>query len=180
MESEMQSTWEDAHSLALRELVEKGMSFKEIARALNERFGTAYSRNAAIGRARRLELSTPERSGAGGVFAAPRIPDARKIVEKRARVLFKSPKPSTLERAAVLQLRCVAVTPRHLSLIDLEPNDCRYPYGGDAEGEPITFCGHPRRKGSSYCPSHFHLTSLPDVDDKGPPLRTPLRLVEAA
>lgn len=49
----MQSTWEDAHSVALRELVEKGMSFKEIARALNERFGTAYTRNAAIGRARR-------------------------------------------------------------------------------------------------------------------------------
>ena len=174
----MQSTWEDAHSLALRELVEKGMSFKEVARALNERFGTAYSRNAAIGRARRLGLSTPERSGAGGVFAAPRKPDARKIVEKR--ILFRSPKPAALARAAVLRLRCVAIAPKHLSLIDLEPDDCRYPYGGDAEGEPITFCGHPRRAGSSYCPSHFHLTSVPEIDDKRPPARAPLRLVEAA
>ena len=176
----MQSTWEEAHSLALRELVEKGMSFKEVARALNERFGTAYSRNAAIGRARRLGLSTPQTSGSGGVFAAPRKPDARKIVEKRARIQFKPPKPTTLERAAVLQLRCVAITPRHLTLIDLEPDDCRYPYGGDAEGEPITFCGHPRREGSSYCPSHFHLTSLPEVDEKRTPVRAPLRLVEAA
>ena len=176
----MQSTWEEAHSLALRELVEKGKSFREIARALNERFGTAYTRNAAIGRARRLGLSTPERAGAGGVFAAPRKPDARKIAEKRARILFKSPKPTTLERAAVLQLRCVAIAPRHVSLIDLAPEDCRYPYGGDVEGEPITFCGHPRRDGSSYCPSHVHLTSLPDVDDKPVPARAPLRLVEAA
>ncbi|WP_298257927.1 GcrA family cell cycle regulator [Bradyrhizobium sp.] len=176
----MQSTWEDAHSLALRELVEKGISFKEIARALNERFGTAYTRNAAIGRARRLGLSTPERSGPGGVFAAPRKPDARKMAEKRARNLCKSPKPTALERAAVLQLRCVAIAPRHLTLIDLEPGDCRYPYGGDAEGEPITFCGHLRREGSSYCPSHFHLTSLPDVDEKRPPAKAPLRLVEAA
>jgi GcrA cell cycle regulator len=40
----MQSNWEEAHSKALRECVEKGMSFAEAARALNERFGTAYTR----------------------------------------------------------------------------------------------------------------------------------------
>ena len=57
----MQSTWEEAHSTALREYLDKGMSFAEIARALNARFGTAYSRNAAIGRARRMGLANPER-----------------------------------------------------------------------------------------------------------------------
>jgi GcrA cell cycle regulator len=202
----MQSTWEDAHSVALRELVEKGLSFAEIARSLNQRFGTAYSRNAAIGRARRLGLSTPKPAGSSGVFATMRKPDARKICEKRARILAKpapglaspgltapgltvpglnvpgpaTPRLSTLARAAVLKLRCVAITPRHLALIDLEPGDCRYPYGGDAEGEPITFCGHPRREGSSYCASHFHLTSLPDVAGERGPARAPLRLVEAA
>ncbi len=80
----------------------------------------------------------------------------------------------------MLQLRCVAITPRHLALIDLEPADCRYPYGGGAEGEPITFCGHPRREGSSYCASHVHLTSLSEPDEKRPLARAPLRLVEAA
>jgi GcrA cell cycle regulator len=176
----MQSTWEEAHSAALHELVERGLSFKEIARTLNERFGTAYTRNAAIGRARRLGLSTPERPDTGGVFAAARKPDARKICQKRARILFKSPKLATIERAAALRLRCVAITPRHLALVDLEVGDCRYPYGGDAEGEPITFCGHPRRKGSSYCASHLHLTSLPEAPEKRAAVRTPLRLVEAA
>lgn len=177
----MQSTWEDAHSVALRELVEKGLSFKDVARALNARFGTAYTRNAAIGRARRLGLATPKPAGSSGVFAATRKPDARKIAARRAGVLAKpAGKSSTLERAAVLRLRCVAITPRHLALIDLEAGDCRYPYGGDAEGEPITFCGHPRREGSSYCPSHVHLTSLPEITEQRAPARAALRLVEAA
>ena len=60
------------------------------------------------------------------------------------------------------KLRCVEIEPRHLSLIDLERGDCRYPYGGDEEGEAITFCGHPRRPGSSYCTPHFHLSRNPD------------------
>ena len=60
-----------------------------------------------------------------------------------------------------LKLRCVDIEPRHLSLIELERGDCRYPYGGDEENEAITFCGHPRRPGSSYCSPHFHLSRDP-------------------
>ena len=177
----MQSTWEEAHSSALRELVEKGVPFSEIARALNERFGTAYSRNAAIGRAGRMGLAVPQPASPAGPFAAPKKPDARRIREKRARNLLKPiAKLATPERAAVLQLRCVAITPRHLALVDLEADDCRYPYGGDAEGEPITFCGHPRREGSSYCHQHCHLTSAPELVEKRQPAKTLLRLVEAA
>src|SRR5579871_5866054 len=159
----MQSNWEEAHSTVLRECVEKGMSFAQAAKALNKQFGTAYTRSAAIGRARRMGFSTPQRADSGSVFAPPAKADARKINETRARVfVMPSAKPSVLERAAVLQLRCVAITPRHLSLIDLEDGDCRYPYGGDLDGDPITFCGHPRRDGSAYCVSHFHLTIEPE------------------
>jgi GcrA cell cycle regulator len=177
----MQSTWEAAHSAALRELVEKGLPFSEVARSLNVRFGTAYTRNATIGRARRMGLSTPQRFNPASAFPAMKKPNAKRIRGKRASPVIKlAAKPNALERAAVLQLRCVAITPRHLALIDLAPDDCRYPYGGDAEGEPITFCGHPRREGSSYCTSHFHLTRLPELVEKREGARTPLRLVEAA
>src|SRR5579859_5148754 len=178
----MQSTWEEAHSVALRAYLDKGLSFAEIARALNRQFGTAYTRNAAIGRARRLGLSVPVRPHSASVMNAPKRPDAKRLRELRARKAgYVPPKPSTVERAEALQLRCVAITPRHLLLVDLETDDCRYPYGGDVEGEPITFCGHPRHEGSSYCLSHFHLTKLPEADtEPAARARTPLRLVEAA
>jgi GcrA cell cycle regulator len=68
--------------------------------------------------------------------------------------------------------------PRHLSLLELEPNDCRYPFGGDEDGEAITFCGHPRRQGSSYCVSHFHLTRGRAPEPGA--VKVLLRLVEAA
>jgi GcrA cell cycle regulator len=173
----MQLNWEEAHSAALREYVEKGMPFSEAARTLNQRFGTAYSRNAALGRARRMGLSTPGRADRAGLPKPPK-PTAARLKKLRKRAFAGSPaKVDVRERAAALQLRCVAISPRHLSLVELEAGDCRYPYGGDAEGEPITFCGHPRRDGSSYCVSHFHLTRATERVARA---KAPLRLVEAA
>jgi len=176
----MQLDWEAAHSTALREYVEMGMSFAEAARALNERFGTAYSRNAAIGRARRMGMSSPGRAKRVARPKPPK-PTATRLRKRRERALSgDAAKTDVRERAAALQLRCVAINPRHVSLIELEEPDCRYPYGGDTEGEPITFCGHPRREGSSYCVSHFHLTSAPELGRERAPAKAPLRLVEAA
>jgi len=47
--------------------------------------------------------------------------------------------------------RCVETDPRHLPLLELEPDNC-YPYGGEEEeeGEAITFCGQPCAADSSY------------------------------
>ena len=85
--------------------------------------------------------------------AEPRVRDFGKPALLWPVPVFRAIKP--------VKLRCVAVEPRHLSLIELERGDCRYPYGGDEEGEEITFCGHPRRPGSSYCTPHFHLSRDP-------------------
>src|ERR1700687_5321925 len=161
----MQSTWEAEHSQALREYLAKGMSYSEIADALNARFGTAYSRSAAIGRAKRLGYPRPDRSTDSLQHWPKRPPRAKasRLHQPRERHVpeFMRPRP-VFERMEAPKLRCVEVVPpRHLSLVDLEPGDCRYPYGGDKEGEAITFCGHPRRQGSSYCAPHFHLTCGP-------------------
>jgi hypothetical protein len=72
------------------------------------------------------------------------------------------------------------IDPRYLSLVDLEPGDCRFPYGGDKEGEAITFCGRPRRQGTSYCAAHFYLTRGPDAAPERAGGTVSLRLVEAA
>jgi GcrA cell cycle regulator len=76
--------------------------------------------------------------------------------------------------------RSVGIKPRLISLIELGPNDCRYPYGGEKDREAIAFCGRPKVPGSSYCAPHFHLTR----GDETPPERAigsvVLRLVKAA
>jgi GcrA cell cycle regulator len=79
-----------------------------------------------------------------------------------------------------MRLRCVEVDPRHLSLMELRAGDCRYPYGGEVEGEAVTFCGHPQREGASYCAPHFDLTRGPGSLAERTACTVLLRIVEAA
>ena len=176
----MQSiNWAPEHCEALRENLAKGMSYSEIAEAINAKFNTAYTRNAALSRARRMGLAGADRPGNW-----PRRPTkAEQSKSHKMRERYASMSGwivPVFERDETVKLRCVETNPRHLSLPELEPGDCRYPYGGDKEGEAITFCGHPRREGSSYCVSHFHLTSGPGTASERSAGKVPLRLVEAA
>ena len=181
----MQTDWKPEHSQALRDHLARGvLSYAAIARALNAAFNTAYTRNATIGRARRMGLSGSDHQDESG--RPKSLPKSRPLQlgrkRKRAAAPIRMVKLSrpVLKRAAALSLRCVAIVPRHLSLLQLERGDCRYPYGGDAEGEPFTFCGHPHRDGSSYCVSHFHLTRTDVSAPERPAAKMLLRLVEAA
>ena len=174
------SNWAPEHSDALRELIAKGMSFSEAARAINLRFNTSYTRSAALGRARRLGLgpddrlqpSMPTKPAELHEIAEPHPGDFRTLALPWPTPVFKEIKP--------VKLRCVAIEPRHLSLIELERGDCHYPYGGDEEGEAITFCGHPRRPGSSYCTPHFHLSRNPVEPAERGVSSVSLRVVETA
>ena len=166
------------HSEALREYLAKGMSYSEIADAINAKFKTAYSRSAAIGRATRMGLGGPAREDRPRPPLSAKPPLLR-ILRERYTAGFMRPMP-VLERTEMVKLRCVEIDPRHLSLVDLERGDCRYPYGGDTDGEAITFCGHPRREGSSYCAPHFHLTRGPGTASERAAITISLRLVEVA
>ncbi len=177
------SSWPPEHSEALRAYLARGMSYSESADAINAKFGTAYSRSAAIGRARRMGLAGPERPKDSLKHWPTRPPKAKapRLDRPRERHVpeFMPPMP-VFERAEAPRLRCVEIVPRRLSLVELEPGDCRYPYGGDEDGEAITFCGHPRREGSSYCAPHFHLTRGPGTPSERAAGTVSLRLVEAA
>ena len=179
---EMQVNWSPQHSQALREYLARGMSFSAIAKALNARFKTLYSRNAALGRAKRMGLSSPNppkklptrwprrRRGKAAGLHKPRERHAPEFIT-RIPVFKQTQAP---------KLRCVELVPRHLSLLDLEASDCRYPYGGEADGDAITFCGHPRREDSSYCTPHFHLTRAPFTPSERRQTTVSLRLVKVA
>jgi GcrA cell cycle regulator len=178
----MQSiSWTPEQCDALRKYIAAGLSFSEAAQALNAEFGTAHTRSAIIGRARRMKLAVRARPQRG--------PQLRLAKQKRADALAARPgtaRPAPaltappLQRSEPVKLRCVGIQPRLVPLEALGKGDCRYPYGGDKDGEAISFCGHPRFQGSSYCAPHFHLTRGPRIEPERPTGPFVLRLVEAA
>jgi GcrA cell cycle regulator len=174
------SNWALEHSEALREYVVRGMSYLEAVDAINERFGTDYTRSAAIGRARRMGLtSSNEPEERANRPAAAKMPGLLPSRPNR-RPADEAEPPSAFERAEPVTLRCVGISPRLVSLVDLQAQDCRYPYGGDKEGEAIVFCGHPRFAGSSYCLPHFELTRGSDAASERQAGPVMLRLMSAA
>jgi len=124
----------------------KGMSFAEIAEAINAKFKTAYSRNAAIGRARRMGIASPDRAkDLPKVLARGAESLTIAAFANRANAITRlHPADATFERTENRQapLRRDRSAPL-FRFTELEPDDCRYPYGGDQEGEAITFCGRP-------------------------------------
>jgi GcrA cell cycle regulator len=170
------TNWTPEHSAALRDYLVSGMSYAEIARAINAKFKTSYSRSATLGRARRMGLAGSERPRE----ETGQPSKSRQMSLHHLRERFASTAKwfvPIFERVELTKLRCVEIEPRHLSLIELEAGDCRYPCGGGEEGEPITFCGHPRREDSSYCVAHFHLTCGPDAQPERRVSAAPLRIV---
>ena len=173
------SNWAPEHSGALREYLALGMTYSAIARAINAKFNTHYTRNAALSRARSIGLVSNERP-ADLIASAPQHQQPSLSQLRKASAAASRWFVPNFEREELPKLRCVDVEPRHLSLLELEARDCRYPYGGDEEGEAITFCGHPRREDSSYCAAHFHLTRGPGAAPERAVSAASLRIGEAA
>src|SRR5258708_794278 len=83
------SNWAPEHSGALREYLALGMTYSEIARAINAKFNTHYTRNAALSRARRIGLVS---TGWPADLTSPAPPCAQ-------------PSPSRLRKAHAAALR---------------------------------------------------------------------------
>jgi GcrA cell cycle regulator len=114
------TNWAPEHSDALRELFARGMTFSEIAKAINSKFKTKYSRNAMLSRAKRMGLGRPVRPES--------LPQAKPRLELRPaepRLSKFHWSPPVFEEAEPPKLRCVEIEPRHLSLVELERRDCR-------------------------------------------------------
>lgn len=133
------------------------MTGSETAVLLNRRFNTDYSRNAVIGRAMRKGIVTKN-----AALGRPRKPRSRKgeataigIVERtQRRRTAPAPQQFACDETG---LRVADVVPLHLSLLELEAGQCRWPYGDGSAALPYTFCGCPQFDGSSYCDGHAAL-----------------------
>jgi GcrA cell cycle regulator len=142
MENVTIATWTEERIEALKTLWPHHTS-RQIAAKIG------VTRNSVIGKAARLGLTMEHK--------AEIHPQTNNKTIRLLTVVRKNVKDPTPE----FKQRCVEIVPRHLTIHQLEANDCRYPAGGDKAGDPITFCGHSRKEGSSYCDAHHNLTRNP-------------------
>ena len=132
------NTWTSDMLARLRELHDQkpALMFVEIAAAMSSDFNLNLTRNACIGKARRIGL--PMREG------TPRQPVKGK--EKMMRKRVDAPIIHAVERPLDLN--------DTLTIYQLREGDCKWPLGKVEDTPPYAFCGHPAPIGMPYCPKH--------------------------
>src|ERR1700729_1337418 len=104
------SNWAPEHSGALREYLALGMTYSQIARAINAKFNTHYTRSAALSRARRIGLVSNERpcdlTPLATQHQQPTLSQLRKAYAAATRWLVPN-----FEREEAPKLRCADVEP---------------------------------------------------------------------
>jgi len=129
-------------------LVRPVLSYSDIAHRLNRTHGVALTKNACIGRARRMGFLR------GQPKAKPRARIAPNRLSLRLRKIptgrsLPAPKPRV---------------PFTVQLEQLRAYDCRWPQGDRA---PFLFCGEPVTENCSYCLKHA-LISYPAMRKEHP------------
>lgn len=147
------SVWSDDLIARLEKLWAAGRSTSQIAAELGN-----VTRNAVIGKVHRLGLN---RCKAKRKLAAQE-PNRRN--NRAIKKIWRG--PPKIKREPYVVAEPVDIVPRHLTVLKLGPNDCRYPYGD----WPITFCGHPSVPGKSYCAAHCRLVFAPVQDRNRAPI----------
>ena len=149
------AAWPSTHDDMLRDLYGQGVPLSGIAASLNATFETAYSRNAAIGRASRLGLTRGK----------PIKRTADRLAKPKVKLVEVAPAPEPSEPPAP-----AAAAPsrkaRPLSLHELRANTCRWPLWANHAPAPLAsepaYCGDPvemgvdahgRPKAKPYCES---------------------------
>ena len=139
------------------ELLEKGLSYDQIANKIYDEFGVRYTRNAVISRARRSGVDAK-----GGGRPTKKKAVARREPPRGKVIRFPFPKAPPVTRSRVRkppQLTHVALSENErvyaAPLLSLKALDCRWPVS--REDERVTlFCCRPKMTESSpYCPHHM-------------------------
>lgn len=134
------------------EVAARSTSVAGIATILNKMFNLDLTRNSIIGQMNGLGLSKP-RTVRYSASPPPRIK------RKGNRVITTKPLPPPKPEPVIVD---VGVAPRTdlISIFDLKPTSCRWPYGNEA---PFQFCGATVCNGdqnNSYCLYHTCVASV--------------------
>jgi GcrA cell cycle regulator len=155
-------SWDDERDAALKACLADKMTFEQTAADLNHRFGTAFTRSAIGGRAMRLNLRSLNPACVRPGAPLTRTEQlAKKAAAARVRRGGQAEKVIAMPRIVPPDpwlsqpLRCDEVVPMNVTLLDLDLNGCRWPYG---QGVATTFCNHLQQWGSAYCPHHRELS----------------------
>lgn len=148
-------SWTNERIIALKNLWALGETASAISRFLG-----AVSRNAAIGKAQRLNLPPKPRRAAPPrrikTTQAPTLPRPRASMQPRARDAkrprlptarpLRSPEPPPLTQAPEVPVTTLSLTTTH----------CRWPMGDPHSGQ-FFYCGRTAAPGKPYCPHHNSL-----------------------
>lgn len=149
-------SWTDERIGLLKKMWKDGKSAAEIAKTL----GKGVTRNAVIGKAHRMGLSGRPSPIKKPVPAAKKETPKKEVVKNIAKKLAvaetrpvkASPfarEPEPLKKP----LKEIAPLNGGIPLVDLSERMCKWPIG-DPRDDDFTFCGHPIRVGTPYCPGH--------------------------
>lgn len=149
--------WTQEQDDILRRYQAENYSFSEIASLINARTGSSLSRNAAIGRAHRLGITS-------SIIGRPAKPARDKLsnhgigpVVQKINRMKRGEGPKAIKDD--YKFNVADVVSLRLPLLSLGAMQCRWPddSGDPANGVPHTFCGNRTADGSSYCPAHAQL-----------------------
>lgn len=158
--------WTHEKTQMLRELVASGLSYSQIGRQMG------VTKNVVIGRAHRMNIRPPsfkQPSADGAVFQPKPIKSKPRGPRRLFGVLVSSPEmktPPTPLDVLIPPHGADAPVSLHLSLADLGPRQCHYPYGDPLTPE-LHFCGHPTNGVKNYCEYHHKRCYQPIITESG-------------
>ena len=163
--------WPQDHADYYVELAGQNLSYAQMADEMNKKFGTDYTRNALVGRAARTGVKSSYKQ----IHKPGPKPKVR--LEPRLRVVAANGNSNVKRVSAAFVAMVEPVEPvpieglqlRHVRLLDLRPEDCRFECSGQDDVAQFTFCGNPAKNGSPYCRAHSTICFTPPQASKRPP-----------
>lgn len=173
--------WTDEKVSELLKLWETGLSAAQIAPKLG-----CASRSAVLGKIHRLKNSNAKNLGLNRPARRVRTPRAErpkrvyKVHKKSGRKSHKNnPRTKALKTIKAVEIPAKwKLDGTHISILELSPKMCRWPYGNPGEAE-FHYCAHVTYRESSYCAHHHEKSVSQPRNRRKKPTEDFLRIVYA-